>query len=154
MPRFFCSTSFSVRTISAQTAALLAAPSFIPFTSKHIFMLNTKRSTILYVCWCSIALLALCAAAAVGDSATSSVASTSTSTPLAALSPTTLRVIYIGFRDVNYNDGGATIRAAVDAGYNTVILAFWLFSGTNSAPMFHFAPPFSIFTSLDVVSSL
>jgi hypothetical protein len=42
------------------------------------------------------------------------------------------KVVYINYRDVNWNDPGATVRAAVQAGYNVVILAFWLRTGTQT----------------------
>ncbi len=114
-------------------------------------MLSSRGSTIIGVCWLSVALLAatlsLTHGAAVGvvgsaalasGAANAHVTSNSSSTALAAPasgapSPTERRVIYIDYRDVNYNDGGATVRAAVDAGYNTVIIAFWLLSGTKCA---------------------
>jgi hypothetical protein len=37
--------------------------------------------------------------------------------------------VYINYRDVDWNNGGATIKAAIDGGYNVVIIAFWMMSG-------------------------
>ncbi len=59
---------------------------------------------------------------------------TSTPQPTAPLPPLAAvkKVVYINYRDVNWNDPGVTVRAAVQAGYNVVILAFWLRTGTQT----------------------
>jgi chitinase len=44
------------------------------------------------------------------------------------------KVIYIDFRNVNWNNGAQTVLDAVDAGFNVVILAFYL-SGSGPADM-------------------
>ncbi len=39
------------------------------------------------------------------------------------------RVVYIDYRDIDWNNGGAVVTAAIDGGYNVVIIAFWMMSG-------------------------
>lgn len=45
-----------------------------------------------------------------------------------------LKVVYIDYRDVNWNDGSITVRAAIDAGYNVINLAFFM-SGSGAVDM-------------------
>jgi chitinase len=48
--------------------------------------------------------------------------------------PSPVRSLYVDWRDVNWNAPNSTIVGAVDAGWNVVILAFWL-SSTGAADM-------------------
>jgi chitinase len=54
---------------------------------------------------------------------------------------TARKVVYIDFRDVNYNNGSVTVCAAIAAGYNVINLAFWLLSGPADMALVWFQLP-------------
>lgn len=45
------------------------------------------------------------------------------------------RVVYIAFRDIDWANIGNTVRQAVDSGYDTINLAFYIQSGTSPEPI-------------------
>jgi hypothetical protein len=47
----------------------------------------------------------------------------------AAVPPVPMKAIYIDYKNINYNSPEKTVTAAADAGFNVIILAFFLSSG-------------------------
>jgi chitinase len=69
-----------------------------------------------------------------GPTVSPSPAPTSGPTPAPTPSPSPLnpngrKVVYIDYRDVDWNDACTTVRNAVDGGYNVIIMAFWMATG-------------------------